>query len=182
MTVARGNLAFPVGGQDYTPDGAHEDLMSEPVAGTTTTSTVGCPGMGLNNTFCELANGSADAYIPRSPSLGHEAAPGGRIIGLTAAKAAGSNITLKWFPSCSVADVDYDINEGAIGAWYSHVPVACTTGGATTSTFAPAAGSSYYLVVPKGATTEGSYGSNSASVPRPVSAAACVPQSLGTCP
>jgi hypothetical protein len=138
--------------------------------------------MGLNNTFCELANGSADAFIPRNPRLPHEAAPGGRIIGLTAQKAAGTNITLKWFPSCSTADVDYDINEGTIGTWYSHLPVACTTAGATTATFAPAAGNDYYLVVPKGATTEGSYGANSASVPRPVSTAACVPQALGTCP
>lgn len=182
MTIARGNLAFPVGGQDFTPDGAQEDLMSEAVASTTTTSTSSCPGMGLNNTFCELANGSADAFIPRTPRLADETAPGGRIVGLTATKAAGSNITLSWFPSCSVADTDYDINEGSIGTWYSHLPVSCTTGGATAATFAPAAGSRYYLVVPKGATTEGSYGTNSSSTQRPVSASACVPQALGTCP
>jgi hypothetical protein len=54
MTIARGNLAFPVGGQDFTPDGAVEDLMSEAVAMTTTTTTTGCPGMGVNTTFCEL--------------------------------------------------------------------------------------------------------------------------------
>jgi hypothetical protein len=182
MTIARGNLAFPVGGQDFTPDGAQEDLMSESVATTTTTSTNSCPGMGIGATFCELADGSSDAFIPRTPRLGHEAAPGGRVVGLTAMKAAGATITLNWFPSCSTADTNYDVNEGTIGSWYSHLPVSCTTGGTTTATFSPSAGSSYYLVVPKASTTEGSYGKDGASVERPSSTSACVPQSLGTCP
>jgi len=182
MTIARGNLAFPVGGQDFTPDGAHEDLMSESVAMTTTTSTNSCSGMGIGTTFCELADGSAGAFVPRTPRLGHEAAPGGRAVALTATKAAGTNITLNWFPSCSTADTDYDVNEGTIGSWYSHLPVSCTTGGTTTATFSPSAGSSYYLVVPKAGTTEGSYGTNSASTQRPVSTSACVPQAVGTCP
>jgi len=182
MTIARGNLAFPIGGQDFTPDGAVEDLMSEAVAMTTTTTTTGCPGMGVGNTFCELANGSSDAYVPRSPSLAHEVAAGGRIVGLTANKSGGSSIKLDWFPSCSAADTDYDVNEGAIGTYYSHVPVTCTTGGTTTATFSPAAGSSYYLVVPKNVASEGSYGTNSASVQRPVSGSSCVVQSVGTCP
>jgi hypothetical protein len=155
--------------------------MSESVAMTTTSSTIGCPGMGAANTFCELANGSSDAFAPRSPRLGHEAAPGGRIVGLTLAKAAGSSFTLTWFPSCSTADTNYDVNEGTVGSWYSHVPVSCATGG-TTATFSPAAGDRYYLVVPKTGTTEGSYGTNSTSAQRPVSASECVPQSLGTCP
>lgn len=181
MVIARGNLAFPVGGQDFNPDAALEDTMSESVAMTTSASTTSCPGMGLQTTDCELADGSSDAYVPRTPVLSHEAAAGGRIASLKAAK-SGSDITLNWFPSCSTADTDYDVNEGTIGTWYSHVPVVCTTGGATTATFSPASGGRYYLVVPKTASTEGSYGTNSSSIQRPVSSSVCVPQSLGTCP
>ena len=181
MTIARGALAFPVGGQDFTPDGAQEDLMSETVAQTTTTSTSSCPGMGVGTTFCELGDGSSDAFIPRATILGNETAPGGRVVGLTATKGPGASITLSWFPSCSSADTNYEIYEGSIGSWYSHVPVSCATGG-TTAPVSPAAGSSYFLVVPTNGATEGSYGKNSASVERPVSASACVLQAVGTCP
>ena len=176
MLVARGTLTL-----DFKPDGAIEDTMSEATAINTTTSTTACPGMGLGNTFCELADGSSDAYVPRTPTLADEAAPGGEAVGLTVTKAGGSSITLNWFPSCSVADTNYDVNEGTIGSWYSHVPVTCATGG-TSATFAPAAGNKYYLVVPTGASTEGSYGKDSAAVQRPTSASACLPQSVGMCP
>jgi hypothetical protein len=176
MTIARGSLTL-----DFKPDGAQEDVLSEAVALTTTTSTTSCPGMGIANTFCELADGSTDAFLPRTPILGHEAAPGGRISGLTATKGAGSSITLNWFPSCSAADNNYEVQEGALGAWYSHVPVTCATGG-TTATFGAAAGDRYYLVVPRNGPNEGSYGLNSASAERPASTSACVPQALGTCP
>ena len=182
MTIARGNLAFPLGGQDFTPDGSQEDLMSESVAMTTTTSTNSCSGMGIGTTFCELADGSSDAFVPRATILGSETAPGGRIVGLTATKGVGTSVTLNWLPSCSSADTNYEVYEGSIGSWYSHVPVACTTSGAKTLTFGAASGDRYYLVVPTSGTTEGSYGKNGASVERPVSASACVPQAVGTCP
>ena len=181
MGVARGNLAFPIGGQDFKPDGPFEDVMTEQVAVTTTTSTNSCAGMGVGTTFCELADGSSDAFVLRSTALASEAAPGGRIVGLTATKSGGS-ITLNWFPSCSTADTGYIVYEGAVGSWYSHVPVGCVPIAATTSTFPASAGNRYYLVVPTNGTTEGSYGKNSASVERPVSTSACKAQSLGTCP
>lgn len=181
MTVARGNLAFPVGGQDFKPDGAHEDVMSESVARTTTTSTNSCPGMGLGTTFCELADGSVDAFVRRQTILQNETAPGGRITALRVDKSGGS-LALNWLPSCSTGDNNYEVYEGMVGTWYSHVPVTCTTGGATSSTFAPAAGDRYYLVVPRNNTNEGSYGKNSSSVERPPSSSLCVPQALGMCP
>jgi hypothetical protein len=181
MTVARGNLAFPIGGQDFKPDGAHEDVMSEAVGRTTTTSTNSCSGMGIGTTFCELADGSVDAFARRATVLQSETPPGGRITGLQAAK-AGASITLNWLPSCSTGDTDYEVYEGSVGNWASHVPVTCTTGSATTSTFAPAAGDRYYLVVPRTNANEGSYGKDSASVERPSSAAMCVPQAVGLCP
>jgi len=182
MTVARGNLAFPIGGQDYKPDGAHEDVLSEAVAVTTTTSTNSCPGMGVQTTFCELADGSSDALVRHATVLTNEAGPGGRISGLTETKGAGSSVTLNWFPSCSAADTGYRVYEGAIGTWYSHVPVSCTASAATSATFNAAAGDRYYLVVPTTAGTEGSYGTNSASVQRPATTSVCVPQAVGTCP
>jgi hypothetical protein len=176
MTIARGSLTL-----DFKPDGAHEDVLSETVAMTTTTSATSCPGRGIGTTFCEIGNGSTDAFLPRTPALAHEAAPGGRISGLTMIRGAGSDVTLNWLPSCSTGDTNYEVYEGSIGSWYSHVPVTCATGG-TSSTFAAAAGNRYYLVVPTNGTGEGSYGKNSASVERPVGSTVCVPQALGTCP
>jgi hypothetical protein len=176
MTIARGSLTL-----DFKPDGAHEDVISEAVALTTTTSTNSCPGMGIGNTFCELSDNNVDAFLPRSPALTHETAAGGRISGLTVAKGAGTSITLNWLPSCSTGDTNYEVYEGSVGSWYSHVPVTCATGG-TSSTFPAAAGNRYYLVVPTNGAREGSYGKNSSSVERPVGSAACVPQTVGNCP
>ena len=175
MTIVRGSLTL-----DFKPDGAHEDVLSESVAGATSTSENSCAGMGLNTTLCELADGT-DSFLPRTPALAHEGAPGGRINNLTVNKSGGS-LALSWFGSCSVADNNYEVYEGAIGGNFtSHVPVTCATNG-TTATFPPAAGNNYYLVVPTNGATEGSYGKNKGGVERPASTAACVPQSVGTCP
>ena len=175
MTVARGNSTF-----DYAPDGAHEDLLSEPVGGFSTTTTDSCPGVGVGTTFCELANGSADAWLPRTPPLAHEA-PGGRVAGLNLSKAAGTQVTLNWGASCAAGDTDYGVYEGAIGTWYSHAAVLCTTAG-TSATISPAAGNRYYLVVPHSATVEGSYGTGVAGAERPIGGGACEAQVLTSCP
>jgi hypothetical protein len=174
MTIVRGSLTL-----DFKPDGAIEDVLSESAAGATTTTENACPGMGLQTTLCELADGSTDAFLSRV-ALGHEAASGGRVNSLTVGK-SGANLALAWSASCSAADNNYEVYEGAIGTWYSHVPVNCTVGG-TTASFAPAAGNRYYLAVPRNAANEGSYGKNSAGVERPSSTAACVVQSIGSCP
>jgi hypothetical protein len=177
MTVARGSLTL-----DFSPDGAHEDVMSEAVAGTTTTTTDSCPGFGTGNTACELADQTADAYIPRV-TLAHELDPGGTVNGLTLNKGAGSSIQLDWFPSCSVDDIDYGVYEGSIGDWTDHQPVngLCMAGGLT-ATFTPGTGSQYYLIVPTNGPVEGSYGQDSASAQRPASTAPCTVQVLGSCP
>jgi hypothetical protein len=176
MTVVRGTLTL-----DFRPDGGHEDVLSEPVAQGSTTTTNSCPGMGIGTTFCELANASTDAFFPRTPVLPHEV-PGGRISGLNLTKAAGGQITLNWGPSCAAGDTDYGVYEGTIGTWYSHGAVICTTAGATSATFSPAGGNRYYLVVPHGASVEGSYGRDDNGTERPTGAAACVPQVLTVCP
>jgi len=94
----------------------------------------------------------------------------------------GADITLSWSASCMPTDDDYEIYEGLVGSYYSHELRFCSTGGATTLTFTPADGSRYYLVVPRNATREGSYGTDSGLNDRPQGAPACLPQSLGVCP
>jgi len=177
MTVARGTLTL-----DFAPDGAHEDVMTEAVAQTTTTTTDSCPGFGTGNTACEIANASTDAYIPNI-FLPHELVAGGATSGLMVGKNAGS-IILEWVESCSSADNDYGVYEGNVGSWSSHIPVPglCTTGGLTTATFTTGPTDNYYLVVPTDGSTEGSYGRDSTPAERPPSAAPCAAQSLGNCP
>jgi hypothetical protein len=176
MLIARGNFTL-----DYEPDGPVEDVLSETVAGVATTSTNSCPGFGIGNTACEIADGSTDAFVPPVEAAD---VPGGRSEELQLVSAAGSSITLNWNPSCSTADTDYEVYEGELGNWYSHVPVSglCTTSGAMTATFEPARGDRYYLIVPTDGATEGSYGVDSAGVERPTSTAACRQQVLGNCP
>ena len=82
-------------------------------------------------------------------------------------------LDLAWDPSCSPDGVDYAVYEGTVGAWYSHNPVLCTTGGAETATIPPGSGNRYYLVVPESAFREGSSGTDSAGIERPGSASSC---------
>jgi len=97
--------------------------------------------------------------------------------------AAGGNLTLSWGASCATPDTDYEIYEGTIGIYYSHTQKFCTTGGATTRTFSQPAGNTYYLVVPKNAVSEGSYGRASNGSERPQGSAACLPQQIAlACP
>ncbi len=102
---------------------------------------------------------------------------------LTLQHAAPGTITLTWAPSCLPGDTDFEIYEGTVGDFTSHVPRFCGTGGATTSTFLPAAGNTFYLVVPRNATREGSYGTDSNSVQRPQGGVfACWDQEIDACP
>jgi hypothetical protein len=111
--------------------------------------------------------------------------PAGRVPGDVARESPlsvskGAGLVLAWSPSCA-GDTDYEVYEGTLGNFTSHLPVMCTTGGAVTVTFVPGAGNKYYLVVPRTATREGSYGLVSAGAERPASTAACSPQELATC-
>jgi hypothetical protein len=126
-------------------------------------------------------------YTPTAVRL-DVAAPSGRIPGdlageppMTVGKSGGS-VTLAWASGCVAGDVDSEIYEGVVGTFTSHVPIACSTGGATSWTFLPGAGNRYFLVVPTGAGAEGSYGSAAGGAERPVSASACRPQLVASCP
>jgi len=106
-------------------------------------------------------------------------APG---VPVTVDHAAGGQITLAWGASCRAGDTDYAIYEGTVGVFYNHTMKLCTTGGARTATFMPAPGDSYYLVVPRNAGREGSYGVSSIGVERPPGLPACFPQNIAACP
>jgi hypothetical protein len=109
---------------------------------------------------------------------------GGAIAGvpLTLAKASGEQITLAWGPSCVTADTDYEVYEGVLGSFASHVSVLCSTGGSVDATISPGSDHRYYLVVPTTGGVEGSYGTTSAGTERPPSASACRPQDVAPCP
>ena len=105
------------------------------------------------------------------------------------ATAPSADIIINWEASCSTDAEGYGIYEGVIGAWYSHTLLDCDDDGSDFSEqITPAAGNTYYLVVPHSAVAEGSYGRCSPGVcgagdERPVGVAQCVaPQSLPTCP
>ena len=95
--------------------------------------------------------------------------------------AASGDLHLSWGASCSAADTDYEVYEGALGNFTSHAPRLCTTSGSTTATLTPAGGSTYYLVVPAHGVLEGSYGRDSRGVERPAGQSACHPQVVRTC-
>jgi Zn-dependent metalloprotease len=96
---------------------------------------------------------------------------------------AGANLSLDWTPSCLASDTDYEVYEGTLGSFTSHVPRLCSTGGASAATISMPAGNKYYLVTPRNAGREGSYGKKSSGVERPASTSPCLPQQIAApCP
>ncbi len=100
---------------------------------------------------------------------------------LTVEHAAGSSLKLSWAGSCDPTDTNYNVYEGTLGDFTSHAPAGCGTGGATTTTLTPAAGDTYYLVVPADGGVEGSYGRKGDDTPRSPGGSACLPQAVGSC-
>ena len=101
---------------------------------------------------------------------------------LTVAKEPFTEIRLDWNASC-LPDTDYEVYEGALGGDFtSHTSLFCSTGGESEKSFEPAAGSSYYLVVPGSGIREGSYGTDSSGVERPQGSFACRLQVIAECP
>ncbi|ANM31091.1 hypothetical protein ABI59_18195 [Acidobacteria bacterium Mor1] len=94
---------------------------------------------------------------------------------------SGGDVVLSWDTSCGGGD-DFAVYEGIVGSFNSQVPVQCSTAGLTSLTFTPGAGNRFFLVVPTASGNEGSYGLDSDGAERAVSASACAPQSVGTCP
>ena len=94
---------------------------------------------------------------------------------------AGDDLKLSWGRSCVPSDSDYEIYEGTVSDFESHTPVVCSTVGDTTLTFTPAAQSTYYVVVPRSPTQEGSYGTDSDGNERPQGFVLCLVQEIGEC-
>ena len=100
---------------------------------------------------------------------------------LTLDKAPGADIVLDWGSSCFGGDGDYQIYEGSVGDFESHSSILCSTANQTTAVVQPAATSSYYLVVPRSDTREGSYGRKSTGSERAPAAIPCLPQQIASC-
>ncbi len=96
-----------------------------------------------------------------------------------------TNLDLTWGASCGAATTNYEIYQGTlpIGGTYSHTMLNCSLGNVTAATVTPGAGSTYYLLVPRSASQEGSYGKNSAGAQIPAATTGqCVAQNLtGAC-
>ncbi len=122
-------------------------------------------------------------YAPAPPQSPGQVPNGASVPGapLLVQHAPGGDLILAWGGSCGAAS-DYAVYEGVLGSFTTHVPRACSTGGATAITLTPDADSAYYLVVPIGDPSEGSYGQRSDATERPPSAIACASQqSTGGC-
>ena len=141
--------------------------------------------------WCDQAGNSFTAELtslstlaPALPVTGAGAVPDGWLVPgapLLVQTAPGGGLTLSWGVSCATDDSDYAIYEGVLGDFESHVPIACTTGGLLTATIAPRVGSAYYLVVPRNAFREGSYGRSSDGMERPEGVDTCAPFEIGSC-
>ena len=112
------------------------------------------------------AQASAQVWItvsgPVAAASCGEAGASGALLIVT--KSAGGAVRLDWGASCAATDTDYGVYEGPIGDFTAHVPVMCSTGGATSATLVPSAASTYYLVVPSNGQYEGRYGMSSSGV------------------
>jgi formate-dependent nitrite reductase cytochrome c552 subunit len=91
------------------------------------------------------------------------------------------DLVLNWASSCVSGDNDFAIYRGTLGDFTSHVPVLCSTGGATSAVIPPGPDGGYYLVVPHNGIWEGSHGFRGGSMARPRGPTSCFPQAVGTC-
>ncbi len=103
---------------------------------------------------------------------------------LTVGKTGDGRLLLTWGASCIGAgamDTDYIIYEGSLASIGDHSPERCTTEGLQQATVSPSSGNTYYLVVPRDTTAEGSHGLDSAGAERVPGAQTCLPQVPGGC-
>jgi hypothetical protein len=136
----------------------------------------GAPGEAIGTWFDAAQNvqGRPSGLVPDQPGW-----PGPP---LRVLPAGPDELLLEWEPSCVPEDLDYEIYEGALGDYTSHVARTCSTGGMTSWTFLPEPGSRYFLVVPGNFEMEGSYGRDSLDEERPQGSAVCLTQWVGSCP
>jgi hypothetical protein len=93
------------------------------------------------------------------------------------------DLDLSWTPSCNPSTLDYAIDEGAIGTWYSHEARKCTGAGILMTTLTPFGGNRYYLVAPVIGSFTGSLGASSTGAERPDGAPSCTAdRAVAPCP
>ena len=145
-----------------------------------------CNGNGVPDATDIASHVSTDCNLDNIPdecgvSPACAGAGAGTVVPLTLAKGAGGAITMSWGASCVASDSDYEVYEGTLLSFGTRAPRTCSTGGALTYGLTPAAGDTYYLVVPANASREGSYGTDSSNVQRPPAAGACLLQARRAC-
>jgi hypothetical protein len=106
----------------------------------------------------------------------------GTVDGLTVQRGVGGMLELSWNPSCLSGDSDYAVYDGFLGSYASHIDILCSTAAATFATVSQVGGDSYFLVVARNSSAEGSHGLRSDGSPRPRGPSACVPQIDEACP
>jgi hypothetical protein len=156
-------------------------LLRSPVVGPYRATIVARDVPGLKDRFTQGFALVVTGAITTSPGSipGAAGSPGAP---LTVDKAPGGEIALSWDIACLPTAEDYEIYEGALGDFESHVARFCSTGGATGMIFTPVSDDAYYLVVPRGGAREGSYGTDSAGNQRPPGDPACLTQVVAACP
>lgn len=147
-----------------------------------------CNGNGVSD-VTDIQAGAPDCNATSIPDvcegfpacLGAGTIPASGAASLLVAEGSGGSLLLRWGPSCQADDNDYAVYEGTLGTPGSHTARFCTTGGSRLKVLTPAAGNTYYLVVPTQAGREGSYGSLAEGAERPPAASACYPQVVSAC-
>jgi len=131
--------------------------------------------------------GVDEMYVTSRLSTGYsgEVAPAVAALadGMLTVSKSGGGLLLAWGPSCVGTDLDFAVYEGPVGDFTAHVPVLCSTGGASGATISPSVGDTYYLVVPNDQYYEGRYGASSSGVEIPAGPTRCYPAApLTGCP
>ncbi len=154
-------------------DGANlggQSCVTQGCSGGTLSCSAGCTS--FNTSACVGCAGQGAGTVPDGRFTA------GPLLNVTK---SGANITLTWGAACGFAS-DYATYEGDLEVSNSLQQRFCSSGGATTVTFTPAAANRYYLVTPLSGGNEGSYGKTSNGVERSPAATACVPQIIAVCP
>jgi len=125
------------------------------------------------------------AFLFLGSAGGIEPAPGagslnatGPLVTVTSLSAV--QIRIAWGDSCA-GHTDFAVYEGTLGDFDSHAPRSCSTGNVRQLDLTTPSRSVYYLVVPRTAIREGSYGATTAGE-RLQNGAGCVPQVIAVCP
>ena len=104
----------------------------------------------------------------------------GKVNGLRVARIEGGGVRLSWGESCSDAEEDFAVYAGGLGSFAFYDPLTCSTVGRTTYDVESEPTSRFFLVVPRSADREGSYGPATGHLRSPA-APGCLPQEIGEC-